>query len=87
MDRSKKNVDGFCHLQSLVKGVVTIVLKTAAVNGQWLNVESKGQGNRLFFQKKSRESIGFYEKVKENLCFLGKSQGNFVKSPYKAWTI
>ena len=29
----KKNVDSFCHLQSQIEGVVTIVLKIAAVNG------------------------------------------------------
>jgi len=42
-------------LKSLVKGVVTTMLKISALSSQWLNADPIGQGERLFFRKNSGE--------------------------------
>ena len=63
-------MDLYCHLQSLVKGIVSIVLKIAAVCCQWLKVDPRGQGGKLFFRKSQAKNIGFHE----------ESRGGFVLS-------
>ena len=76
-DQSKKNVELYRHLQSLVKGVVGTVLKMVAVSIQWLKVALIGQGKVCFFSNDRGERISFHRKCQGKFCFLVKSQGNF----------
>ena len=70
-------MDELCHLQSMIKGIVSTVVKIDAVSCQWLNVDPMGKREGYFLSRSQEKNIAVTEKVSKNVCLLVKSQGNF----------
>ena len=70
-------MDCFCHLLSVVKDVVSTVLKIAAVSCQSLNVDPIGQGGKFVFQKSQGKNIRFHEKSHRKCMLCACMSGKF----------